>query len=121
MVTHSDISYRAFFDNENRKWYTVGELAAATASRVSLSATSVLRAIAEVCSIRAALGQATTSGFVAGLFPAFLSTPPQMLRVQHQLGDRFPLFFAMIACSIGLASFLNSRLLIRLGIHWPRY
>jgi len=32
------------------------------------------------------------------------------------LGARFPLFFALIAMSIGLASLLNGRLVMRLGM-----
>lgn len=87
------------------------------AQRTPLSLTRVLKAVADVCAIRTTLGYAITSGFIAGLFLAFLSTSPQILQVQYQLGDLFPLFFAMIACSIGLASFLNGRLVMRLGMH----
>jgi DHA1 family bicyclomycin/chloramphenicol resistance-like MFS transporter len=36
--------------------------------------------------------------------------------VQYQLGDRFPLFFAMAALSIGMAAFVNGRLVMRLGM-----
>ena len=86
------------------------------AQRIPLTATRVLGAIAEVFAIRSTLGYALTGGFVAGLFLAFLSTSPQILQVQYRLGDQFPLFFALLALSIGLASFLNGRLVMRLGM-----
>tara|TARA_R110001599_G_scaffold353880_1_gene601941 strand:- start:47513 stop:48751 length:1239 start_codon:yes stop_codon:yes gene_type:complete len=86
------------------------------AQRIPLTAARVLRAIAEVFAIRSTLGYALTGGFVAGLFLAFLSTSPQILQVQYGLGGQFPLFFAIIALSIGLASLLNGRLVMRLGM-----
>jgi DHA1 family bicyclomycin/chloramphenicol resistance-like MFS transporter len=86
------------------------------AQRRPLSATHMLRAIVQVCTIRTTLGYSLAAGFIAGLFLAYLSTSPQILQVQYQLGDRFPLFFAMAALSIGMAAFVNGRLVMRLGM-----
>ncbi|MCS5611780.1 MAG: MFS transporter, partial [Candidatus Poribacteria bacterium] len=55
-------------------------------------------------------------GFVFGNFVAFLSSAPQIFADLYQEQERFPLFFAGLATSVGLASMLNSQLVKRLGM-----
>ena len=55
-------------------------------------------------------------GFVFGNFVAFLSSAPQVFADLYQEEERFPLIFAGLATSVGLASVLNSRIVKRLGM-----
>ncbi len=56
------------------------------------------------------------SGFITGSFMVYLSTSQQIFQVQYNLGDLFPYIFASLAISIGLATYLNSRLVVKYGM-----
>lgn len=56
------------------------------------------------------------SGFITGSFMVYLSTAQQIFEQQYQLGDKFPYIFASLAIAVGLATFLNSRYVIRYGM-----
>jgi DHA1 family bicyclomycin/chloramphenicol resistance-like MFS transporter len=66
--------------------------------------------------IRAALGYTLTMGFIFGAFIGYLSSSQQIFQVQYELHDLFPLYFGILACSIGFASLVNARLVMRLGM-----
>ena len=55
-------------------------------------------------------------GFVFGNMVAFLVSAPQIFADLYQEQERFPLFFAGLAISVGVSSVLNSRLVKRLGM-----
>jgi DHA1 family bicyclomycin/chloramphenicol resistance-like MFS transporter len=55
------------------------------------------------------------SGFVTGSFMVYLSTSQQIFQDQYGVGEMFPYIFASTAIAIGTATFLNSRLVMRLG------
>ena len=56
------------------------------------------------------------SGFITGSFMVYLSTAQQIFQMQYHLADKFPYIFASLAISVGLATFLNSRYVIRFGM-----
>jgi DHA1 family bicyclomycin/chloramphenicol resistance-like MFS transporter len=56
------------------------------------------------------------SGFITGSFMVYLSTAQQIFQEQYQLGALFPYIFASLAITIGLSTFMNSRLVERLGM-----
>ncbi|MCB4809105.1 multidrug effflux MFS transporter [Tamlana sp. 62-3] len=56
------------------------------------------------------------SGFITGSFMVYLSTSQQIFQEQYKLAEMFPYIFASLAISIGLATFLNSRLVERFGM-----
>ena len=84
--------------------------------RVPLSLSRVLSATMEVCSNRIALGYTLVNGFINGVFLAFLTTSPQILQEQYQLGAKFPVYFALLAISVGVATFSNGKIVMRLGM-----
>ena len=84
--------------------------------RVPLSLSKVLSATVEVCSNRIALGYTLVNGFINGVFLAFLTTSPQILQEQYQLGTSFPLYFALLAIAVGVATFLNGKIVMRYGM-----
>lgn len=73
-------------------------------------------AVAEICTNRTAVGYTVTVGLLFGSFVAYLSSSQQILQAQYGLGRLFPLYFAILALSIGCASLFNARLVVRLGM-----
>jgi len=57
-----------------------------------------------------------SQGFVFGNMVAFLMSAPQIFADLYQEQERFPLFFAGLAISVGVSSVLNSRLVTKLGM-----
>ncbi|MBU2951775.1 multidrug effflux MFS transporter [Tamlana agarivorans] len=56
------------------------------------------------------------SGFITGSFMVYLSTAQQIFQEQYNLAEMFPYIFASLAISIGLATFMNSRLVEKYGM-----
>jgi DHA1 family bicyclomycin/chloramphenicol resistance-like MFS transporter len=77
--------------------------------RISLTTLEILR-------IRPALGYTIVAGFISGAFLGYLNSTQQIFQEQYGLGNLFPLYFAIIALSIGLASLINTRLVMRYGM-----
>ena len=65
---------------------------------------------------RLAFGYTVTAGLVSGAFIGYLNSAQQIFQEQYALGERFPIYFGVIASSIGLASLSNSRLVMQLGM-----
>lgn len=56
------------------------------------------------------------SGFITGSFIVYLSASQQIFEQQYQLKEEFPYIFAGLAISAGLATFLNGKLVMKLGM-----
>ncbi len=56
------------------------------------------------------------SGFITGSFMVYLSTSQQIFQEQYNLAEMFPYIFASLAISVGLATYLNSRLVVKYGM-----
>ncbi len=50
------------------------------------------------------------------MFIAYLNLSQDIYEFQYHLGDQYPLYFAGVACSIGLATLLNGSLVRRYGM-----
>ena len=70
----------------------------------------------EIIKIRPAIGYTVTAGLISGAFIGYLNSSQQIFQEQYALGELFPLYFAILASSVGLASLLNSRLVVRFGM-----
>jgi DHA1 family bicyclomycin/chloramphenicol resistance-like MFS transporter len=57
------------------------------------------------------------SGFITGSFMVYLSASQIIFEQQYNLKEEFPFIFAGLAISIGLATFLNGNLVVRLGMY----
>jgi DHA1 family bicyclomycin/chloramphenicol resistance-like MFS transporter len=86
--------------------------------RAPFSLRRIVDATLEILKNRTALGYTVSAGLVSGAFLGYLNSAQQILQEQYALGERFPLFFAIIAFSIGLASWLNARLVMRFGMRF---
>ncbi|TQV78942.1 multidrug effflux MFS transporter [Exilibacterium tricleocarpae] len=72
----------------------------------------------EVFANRIALGYTLAAGAIFSAFLAYLSTVQQIFQQQYALANWFPLIFAGLAFAVGSASYLNGRLVMRLGMQW---
>ena len=57
------------------------------------------------------------AGAVSGSFLTYLNTSQQIFQQQYGVGKLFPLYFALLAVALGVAALLNTRLVIRFGMH----
>ena len=87
-------------------------------NRAPFSLGRIISATREILKTRASLGYTVSTGLVSGAFIGYLNSSQQIFQEQFALGELFPLFFAVIALSIGVASLLNTRLVIRFGMRF---
>jgi len=84
--------------------------------RIGFSIPQIMRDIKAICSIPVALGYTITMGLIFGAFIGYLSSSQLIFQVQYGLGNQFPLYFGVLATSIGLASLLNAQMVMRFGM-----
>jgi DHA1 family bicyclomycin/chloramphenicol resistance-like MFS transporter len=70
-----------------------------------------------VLSNRAAIGFTISAGVSSGAFVGYLSSSRQIFQDVYGVGALFAVWFAVLAASIGVAAFLNGRLVLRLGMY----
>ena len=85
-------------------------------NRAPFSLQRIKMATQEVLKIRTALGYTVSAGLISGAFLGYLSSSQQIFQEQYALGEYFPIYFGVISLSIGLASFLNARFVMRFGM-----
>ena len=86
--------------------------------RAPFSLRRITQATLEIVRNRSALGYTVSAGLVSGAFLGYLNSAQQIFQEQYALGKLFPLVFGVISVSIGLASLLNTRLVMRLGMRF---
>lgn len=98
-------------------WYLVGVPETLDpAARRPLRLRPVLAAFAEVLSTRSTMLYTFSAALVFGAFVVYLSTAQQVLEEGYRLGPLFPWAFGALALAFACASFVNSRLVVRLGM-----
>jgi len=86
--------------------------------RTPFSLQCIIAATFEIIKIRPAFGYTVSIGLISGAFLGYLNSAQQIFQEQYALGERFPLYFALISLSIGMASFLNAHLVLRFGMRF---
>lgn len=81
----------------------------------------VIHGVLEVFKNRKAFGYTLAVGVVSGPFLAYLSTAQPILEEQYALGPKFTIYFAVLALAIGVASYVNSKLVIKHGMRFLSY
>lgn len=85
--------------------------------RVPFSFSQAWASIKEVLRNKQAVKFTIAEGLAFGAILAYLSTAQQIFQEHFELGDRFALYFGSLALVMMFASFVNSRLVERLGMH----
>jgi DHA1 family bicyclomycin/chloramphenicol resistance-like MFS transporter len=85
-------------------------------NRAPFSLKRMIDSIQEILKIRPVVGYILAGGLITGIFLGYLNSSQQIFQEIYALGDLFPLFFAINSLSLGMASFLNARLVMRFGM-----
>lgn len=84
--------------------------------RVPFTWKALAQSLCYIFTHREVMGYSLAMGFIFGAFLAYLSASQTIFQTIYLTGEDFPLIFATLAASIGLASFLNGTLVMRLGM-----
>jgi MFS transporter, DHA1 family, multidrug resistance protein len=84
--------------------------------RVPFSLRGVMRGMLETFRTPLTFGYMVSTGIIFGAMINYLSTAQQIFQDQYGAGKLFPVYFGMLAVGIGVASFVNGWLVMRLGM-----
>jgi DHA1 family bicyclomycin/chloramphenicol resistance-like MFS transporter len=84
--------------------------------RVVFSLRNIARGAGETFRTRVTLGYMLATGATFSAFISYLATAQQVFQEQYGLGKLFPVFFGALASAIGVASFVNAKLVMRFGM-----
>jgi len=86
--------------------------------RTPFSLKRIINTTFEIIKIRPVFGYTVSIGLISGAFLGYLNSAQQIFQEGYALGERFPLYFALISLSIGIASFSNAHLVLRFGMRF---
>jgi DHA1 family bicyclomycin/chloramphenicol resistance-like MFS transporter len=86
------------------------------ARRTAFRLGSIAHNAAETFRTRVTLGYMLATGATFSAFISYLATAQQVFQEQYGLGKLFPVFFGALAGAIGVASFVNGKLVMRFGM-----
>ena len=84
--------------------------------RIPFTWKALMSSLRYILTHREVMGYSLAMGFIFGAFLAYLSASQTIFQSIYQTGEQFPLIFALLAASIGLASFFNGTLVMRFGM-----
>ncbi len=85
-------------------------------ARVPFALKPILAGVWETVRNRAAFGYTLAGGLIFGSFIGFLVSSQQVFQETYDVGNDFPLYFAILALAVGSASFVNGRVVMRFGM-----
>jgi DHA1 family bicyclomycin/chloramphenicol resistance-like MFS transporter len=85
--------------------------------RIPLTYTNTKNAFLEIIRNKQAFNYTLIAGFIFAAFMAYLNMSQEIFQNLYKKGDAFPYYFALVAFSVGLSSFLNGRLVDRFGMY----
>lgn len=85
-------------------------------AREPLSLTWLLGAFRETVTTRQTLGYTLAIGTIFGALMSYINTAQQIFMEVYGVGSWFPVLFGCVAATLALAAFLNSRLVVRIGM-----
>jgi DHA1 family bicyclomycin/chloramphenicol resistance-like MFS transporter len=86
------------------------------ARRAPFSLRGIARATAETFRTPITLGYMVSTGIIFAGMLNYLATAQQIFQEQYGVGKLFPVYFGLLASGIGVASFVNGALVMRLGM-----
>ena len=87
-------------------------------NRSAFSLKQIFSTIRAIFKIRITLGYTITTGLILGMFLGYLNSTQQIFQEQYALGASFPLYFAVLSLSQGMASLANTRAVMRFGMRY---
>jgi DHA1 family bicyclomycin/chloramphenicol resistance-like MFS transporter len=80
--------------------------------RLDFTLANVFAGIKETLSNPEARAYTLSAGILFGAFIGYLSSSQQLFQIEYGLGDSFALYFGGLALTIGISSFINSKLVM---------
>jgi len=90
-------------------------------NRIPFSFVRIVSGVAKVCKNSNSMGYTLAAGFISGALMSYLSSAQQIFQEVYGLGKEFPVYMAALALFVGGASFVNSRIVMRLGMRVLSY
>lgn len=84
--------------------------------RVPFSVGTIWKGTKETLSNKTSRAYIIAAGLIFGVFVAYLTTAQQLFKDLFQVDALFPFYFALLALSIGAASLMNGRLVMKYGM-----
>lgn len=88
-----------------------------TSQRIPLSLSNIVQNLYRLIQHRQVLGYTLIAGLIFGMQVVYLGTAQTMFADFYQIEREFPLYFALLASAIGLASWINTRLVLHIRLH----
>ncbi|OUR69189.1 Bcr/CflA family drug resistance efflux transporter [Bermanella sp. 47_1433_sub80_T6] len=85
-------------------------------NRIPFSYNNVKSGVLETLKHPVSLPYTLAGGIMFGSFIGYLSSSQQILQIQYQTGELFALYFGALALALGLASFANSKLVMKFAM-----
>lgn len=85
-------------------------------NRIPFSVIGLAKTAKQVLLQPITLGYTLISGVVLSAFLGYLSSAPQLFQIKYALGEWFSVYFALLALSLGVASFLNGKIVVKYGM-----
>ena len=86
--------------------------------RIPFTSKGLIAGFKEVLSNRFTTCLIICIGFSSGSFIGYLTSSQQIIQVQFDTGRMFSVYFGILALVLGVASSLNSRFVVRLGMYY---
>lgn len=86
-------------------------------NRLQFSLRKVVLVMKEIANHKLARNFTLIQGFLTGMFLAYLNSIQQILQDIYGVGENFALWFGVLAVSIGVASIVNAKLVMRYGMY----
>ncbi|EAT11023.1 bicyclomycin resistance protein [Oceanobacter sp. RED65] len=84
--------------------------------RVPFSLANIWIGIKETINHNSSRNYTIAGGIMFGALVGYLTSSQQLLQIRYGLGDLFSVYFGLLALTIGLASFANSRLVMKINM-----
>lgn len=99
-------------------WFGVRQPETLSVSRrIPFSAATIIKSIGLILRHVRIMAYMITTGLIFGVHLVYLSTSKAMFQDFYSIDERFPLYFAILASAIGIASLTNGHLVMRFGMH----
>lgn len=85
--------------------------------RIPLSFSNLFHCLKLILGHRRVMAYCSVTGLTFGAMLVYLSTSQAMFSDFYQVVDEFPLYFALLAAGVGASAFINSRIVVRYGMH----
>jgi DHA1 family bicyclomycin/chloramphenicol resistance-like MFS transporter len=87
-----------------------------TSKRAIFSTHKLIIAFKRTVKTKMTMGYTMASGLIFGAFLGYLLSSQQIFVDMYKVGDLFPIYFGSLALVIGVVSFINSKLVEKLGM-----